>query len=307
MHRGRPDGVGGKDFGATGLSTVVASTSLNFDVSVFEILCPLMVGGRIEVVRDVLALGERPGADWPASLVGGVPSAFAQLLAQGSVSVTPEHVVLAGEALTAKAVRDVRTALPGVKIANIYGPTEATVYATAWHDRDDQNRGTDRNPPIGRPIANTKAYVLDPAFRPVPPGVTGQLCLGGNGLARGYLNRGGLTADRFVADPFGPAGSRMYLTGDLVRWTAAGELEYLGRADHQVKIRASVSSSARSRTPCAPIPVSPTRSWSCARRTATSASSATSSATSATSGRTWPGRCRSTWCRPASCGWTSSR
>ncbi|HTI21578.1 MAG TPA: amino acid adenylation domain-containing protein, partial [Kutzneria sp.] len=221
-----------RDFGADGLSTVVASTSLNFDVSVFEILCPLMVGGRIEVVRDVLALGERPGADWPASLVSGVPSAFAQLLAQGAVSVTPKHVVLAGEALTAKAVRDVRAALPGVKIANIYGPTEATVYATAWFDD-----GADRNPPIGRPIANTKAYVLDSAFRPVPPGVTGQLCLGGNGLARGYLNRGGLTADRFVADPFGPAGSRMYLTGDLVRWTADGELEYLGRADHQVKIR----------------------------------------------------------------------
>jgi amino acid adenylation domain-containing protein/non-ribosomal peptide synthase protein (TIGR01720 family) len=221
-----------KDFGAAGLSTVVASTSLNFDVSVFEILCPLMIGGSIEIVRDVLALGERSGSDWRASLVSGVPSAFAQLLAQGAVSVTPEHVVLAGEALTASAVRDVRKALPGVKIANIYGPTEATVYATAWYDD-----GADRNPPIGRPIANTRAYVLDSAFRPVPPGVTGQLCLGGTGLARGYLNRGGLTADRFVADPFGPAGSRMYLTGDVVRWTADGELEYLGRADHQVKIR----------------------------------------------------------------------
>ncbi|QUQ65089.1 non-ribosomal peptide synthetase [Kutzneria sp. CA-103260] len=221
-----------KDFGIAGLSTVVASTSLNFDVSVFEILCPLMLGGCIEVVRDVLSLGERTGTDWTASLVSGVPSAFAQLLAQSAVSVTPEHVVLAGEALTAKAVRDVRNALPGARIANIYGPTEATVYATAWYDDS-----TDRNPPIGRPIANTTAYVLDPAFRPVPPGVTGQLCLGGTGLARGYLNRGGLTADRFVADPFGPAGSRMYLTGDLVRWTAEGELEYLGRLDHQVKIR----------------------------------------------------------------------
>ncbi|GAA3438553.1 non-ribosomal peptide synthetase [Kutzneria kofuensis] len=225
-----------KDFGVDGLSTVVASTSLNFDVSVFEILCPLMIGGSIDVVRDVLALGERPGAEWKASLVSGVPSAFAQLLAQGAVSVTPEHVVLAGEALTASAVQDVRAALPGVRIANIYGPTEATVYATAWYD-DLDDRGVDRNPPIGRPIANTRAYVLDSAFRPVPPGVTGQLCLGGTGLARGYLNRGGLTADRFVADPFGPAGSRMYLTGDLVRWTADGELEYLGRADHQVKIR----------------------------------------------------------------------
>ncbi|MGH3901348.1 MAG: amino acid adenylation domain-containing protein [Pseudonocardiaceae bacterium] len=226
------------DFGPSGLSQVVAATSLNFDVSVFEIFCPLTVGGCVEVVRDVLALGERPSEHGAASLVSAVPSAFSQLLAHGTMLVAPEHVVLAGEALSARAVRDIRAALPGSRIANIYGPTEATVYATAWYCCEIPDDGTpDRAPPIGRPITNTRAYVLDPRLHPVPPGVPGELYLGGRGLARGYLNRPGLTAERFVADPFVGAGTRMYRTGDVVRWTSTGEVDYLGRADHQVKIR----------------------------------------------------------------------
>ncbi|OXM62114.1 non-ribosomal peptide synthase/polyketide synthase [Amycolatopsis vastitatis] len=212
-------------------STVVASTSLNFDVSVFEIFAPLMTGATVEIVRDVLALGEGEHDGRPVGLVSGVPSAFAQLLAQGAVSVRPSTVVLAGEALTLHALHDIRKALPDSRIANIYGPTESTVYATAWyHD-------TDRTPPIGRPIAGIRAYVLDRGMRPVPVGVPGELHLGGAGVARGYLGRPGLTAGRFVADPFGEPGARMYRTGDVVRWTTRGELEYLGRADDQVKIR----------------------------------------------------------------------
>ncbi|WP_410640976.1 non-ribosomal peptide synthase/polyketide synthase [Amycolatopsis sp. lyj-346] len=212
-------------------STVVASTSLNFDVSVFEIFAPLMTGATVEIVRDVLALGEGEHTGRPVGLVSGVPSAFAQLLAQGAVSVRPSTVVLAGEALTLHALHDIRKALPGSRVANIYGPTESTVYATAWyHD-------TDRPPPIGRPIAGIRAYVLDRGMRPVPVGVPGELHLGGAGVARGYLGRPGLTAGRFVADPFAGPGARMYRTGDVVRWTARGELEYLGRADDQVKIR----------------------------------------------------------------------
>jgi amino acid adenylation domain-containing protein/non-ribosomal peptide synthase protein (TIGR01720 family) len=221
-------------FGPAGLSTVVASTSLNFDVSVFEIVCPLLAGGSIEVVDDLLALAEpRPGG-WSASLVSAVPSAFGQLLAQGALAVRADTVVLAGEALSAKAVAEVRAALPGARIANIYGPTEATVYAAAWYD---DGSGVDTAPPIGRPVADTRAYVLDAALRPVPRGVPGQLYLGGRGVARGYLGRPGLTAQRFVADPFGAAGARMYATGDVVRWGRDGDIEYLGRADHQVKIR----------------------------------------------------------------------
>ncbi|HEY6421687.1 MAG TPA: amino acid adenylation domain-containing protein, partial [Pseudonocardiaceae bacterium] len=222
------------DFGASGLSRVVASTSLNFDVSVFEMFCPLLVGGSIEVVRDVLTLAEPREGQWTASLVSAVPSAFSQVLAQGHMAVTADNVVLAGEALSARAVGDIRAMLPGSRIANIYGPTEATVYATAWY-----SNGADRDqaPPIGRPIWNTSVYVLDAGLRPVPVGVAGELFIAGAGLARGYLDRPGLTAERFVACPFGAPGERMYRTGDVVRWNSAGEVEYLGRADDQVKIR----------------------------------------------------------------------
>ncbi|HEX9334746.1 MAG TPA: amino acid adenylation domain-containing protein, partial [Pseudonocardiaceae bacterium] len=211
-----------------------ASTSLNFDVSVFEIFCPLLAGGAVEIVADLLALAERRLILPRASLISGVPSAFGQLLAERALTTGADTVVLAGEALPAHLVRDISAAMPGCRVANIYGPTEACVYATAWYS---DGRDQDQAPPIGRPIMNSSAFVLDGTFRPVPIGVPGELCLGGRGLARGYHQRPGLTADRFVADPFGPAGSRLYRTGDIVRWTARGELEYLGRSDHQVKIR----------------------------------------------------------------------
>ncbi|WP_258382621.1 non-ribosomal peptide synthetase, partial [Streptomyces sp. NTH33] len=221
------------EFTGRGLSHVVASTSLTFDVSVFEILSPLLAGGRVEVVRDLLALAERPGP-WRAGLLSAVPSALDRLLAEDTVHVTADTVVLAGEALPARAVRQVREAVPGCRVMNIYGPTEATVYATAFTcDPADP----DRDPPIGRPVGGARAYVLDARLRPVPVGAPGELYLAGTGVARGYLNRPGLTASRFLADPFGPPGGRMYRTGDLVRWTADGDLLYLGRTDDQVKVR----------------------------------------------------------------------
>ncbi|WP_322741177.1 amino acid adenylation domain-containing protein [Streptomyces hygroscopicus] len=212
------------------LSRVLAATSLSFDVSVFELFAPLVSGGSVEVVRDVLAL---LGRRWSGSLISAVPSALAQVVGQEGLAVEVRTVVLAGEALSARAVAEIRGVLPGCQVANIYGPTEATVYATAWFAGADETVV----PAIGRPIANSRVYVLDAGLAPVPVGVVGELYLAGAGLARGYLGRPGLTAERFVACPFGAVGERMYRTGDLVRWNAAGELEYLGRVDSQVKVR----------------------------------------------------------------------
>ncbi|QKW30763.1 non-ribosomal peptide synthase/polyketide synthase [Streptomyces seoulensis] len=220
-------------FGADRLGHVIAATSLNFDVSVFELLCPLTAGGTVEVVADLPALADEPAAR-RAGLLSGVPSVVSRLLAGGTPPVTADTVVLAGEALSAQTAHEVRAAMPGCEIANIYGPTEATVYATAWFGGE---RLPDQAPPIGRAVARTRAYVLDRSLRPQPVGVTGELYLGGPGLARGYLGRPGLTAARFVADPFGAPGERMYRTGDLVRRRADGELEYVGRIDQQVKVR----------------------------------------------------------------------
>ncbi|MFJ4284001.1 non-ribosomal peptide synthase/polyketide synthase [Streptomyces massasporeus] len=223
------------DIGPERLSDVLASTSLNFDVSVFEMFGPLLSGGRIEIVRDVLALLEAEPRGY--SLISAVPSALAHTLGQsGAPRLSADLVVLAGEGLSAHTANAIRAAVPGCALANIYGPTEATVYATAWYGPAGDGPW-DRTPPIGRPRHNTRVLVLDAGLRPVPPGVAGELYLAGAGLARGYLNRPGLTAERFVADPYGSAGSRMYRTGDLVRWTADGQVEYLGRTDDQVKVR----------------------------------------------------------------------
>ncbi|MGW7057978.1 amino acid adenylation domain-containing protein [Streptomyces sp. NPDC054904] len=222
-----------REFGPRRLSRVLGSTSLNFDVSVFEMFAPLVSGGCLEVVRDVLAVLDTPSKEWRGTLISGVPSAVAQLLADGTAKVSADTVVLAGEGLPAHTANAVRDAVPGCRVANIYGPTEATVYTTAWITETEVTR----NPPIGRPLQNTQVYVLDRALEPLAPGIAGELYIGGEGLARGYLGRPGLTAERFVANPFGAPGARMYRTGDVVRWTADGQVEYLGRSDDQVKIR----------------------------------------------------------------------
>ncbi|MGP4023221.1 amino acid adenylation domain-containing protein, partial [Actinomadura sp. 3N407] len=218
-------------YGPDRMRRVLFSTSLNFDVSLFEWLVPLTVGGEIEVVRDLLEIAERGG--WSGTLISGVPSAVAVLLARGGLRLDVGDVAFGGEALPPQLVKDARALLPDARISNIYGPTEATIFVTGWYD-DGNAEG---HAPIGRPMANTRLYVLDGRLRPVPAGVPGELYLAGDGLARGYLRRPALTADRFVACPFGGPGERMYRTGDLVRWNHAGEIEYLGRLDHQVKVR----------------------------------------------------------------------
>ncbi|WP_078612810.1 non-ribosomal peptide synthetase [Streptomyces canus] len=218
-------------FGADRLRRVLAATSLTFDVSVFELFAPLVAGGQVEIVRNLLELAERP---WTGSLISGVPSALAGLLASPPLRFSAPLLVLAGEALPEQLVRQIRESLPGTGIVNLYGPTEGTVYATDWESTDPREVLA---PPIGRPLPHTRAYVLDRWLRPVPVGVPGELYLGGAGVARGYLNRTALSATRFVADPFAAPGGRMYRTGDLVRWLPDGTLDYLGRGDDQVKIR----------------------------------------------------------------------
>ncbi|MFI7637690.1 amino acid adenylation domain-containing protein [Nonomuraea sp. NPDC049400] len=219
-------------FGPDGLARTLLTTSLSFDVSVFELFAPLVCGGTVEVLQDALALADR-SADAPrATLVSGVPSVLHQLTAREHRCTRSETVVFAGEGLSPRVAASVKQATGAARIMNIYGPTEATVYATAWSDEEEVAGA----PPIGRPLPNFEAYVLDDELRPVPDGAGGELYIAGAGLARCYVNRPDLTAERFVACPFRP-GERMYRTGDLVRRTAGGLLVFEGRVDDQVKIR----------------------------------------------------------------------
>ncbi|MEU6679781.1 amino acid adenylation domain-containing protein [Streptomyces sp. NPDC046925] len=211
---------------------LLAGTSVNFDVSAFEIFTTLATGGVVEVVRDVLVLGERES--WNGSVISTVPSAFAELVDEISGRTSVETVVFAGEALPSSLVEKTRKAFPGVRVVNAYGQSES-FYATTFTVDADTRPGSG-SAPVGTPLGNMRTYVLGPGLSPVPPGVVGELYVGGS-VGRGYHGRPELTAERFVADPFGPAGARMYRTGDLARWNDAGQLEYVGRDDTQVKVR----------------------------------------------------------------------
>ncbi|WP_260615516.1 amino acid adenylation domain-containing protein, partial [Streptomyces sp. WAC05292] len=219
--------------GITAGSRVVQFASVGFDVTVWDLVMSLCVGGRIIVVpaeRRVAgpALTEyiaRHGATHmilPPSLVSALPPECE--LPDGSVLIVGTEAV-PGELIARWAGR--------VRVVVAYGLTEASVNSTLW----PADPGRPGPAPIGRPDPNTRAYVLDTALRPVPVGAEGELYVAGRGLARGYLGRPGLTAERFVADPYGEPGTRMYRTGDRVRWAADGNLEFLGRADGQIKIR----------------------------------------------------------------------
>ena len=231
-----------RDYPAGPDDIVLGRTAISFDAAAWEIWLPLVTGAALciaptETARD--------------------PGKLAALIAQQSITVAQfvpsllEPVMVAapgalnhirrlfcgGEALPVSLVHSA-LASNGTPVVNLYGPTETTIQITSWQiaSRDDLS---DQMPsaPIGRPIWNTRVYVLDVGLQPVPSGVAGELYVSGAGLARGYLGRAGLTAERFVADPFGPSGSRMYRTGDLARWRRDGVLEFLGRADAQVKLR----------------------------------------------------------------------
>ena len=212
------------------LDGVLAGTSICFDLSVFETFVPLMLGGRIVLAENVLALPQIPARN-TVRLINTVPSAMTELLRGNGVPESVRTVNLAGEPLAQSLVETIYQ-LPHIqRVFDLYGPTEATVYSSfALRTRGGRNQ-------IGRPLPNEQLFILDQRLQPVPIGVPGELFIGGAGLARGYLNQPELTAERFTENPFGPPGSRLYRTGDLVRYLPDGNVEYLGRIDHQVKIR----------------------------------------------------------------------
>ncbi len=210
---------------------MLAGTSINFDVSVFEVFTTLSTGGCLDLVRDVLVLAERGG--WSGDVLHTVPSVFAGMLERFAGTVDAATFVFAGEQMTADLVAQMRVAAPKAALVNAYGQTES-FYATAYTVPEGwSGKG---GVPIGRPLGGMRAYVLGPDLMPLSTGATGELYIAG-AVARAYHRRADLTAERFVADPFGPPGSRMYRTGDLARWNGDGQLENLGRGDSQMKIR----------------------------------------------------------------------
>jgi amino acid adenylation domain-containing protein len=211
---------------------VLASTSVCFDLSVFEIFLPLCWGGSAVLVENALELSDV--AHTGITLVNTVPSVMGELLRLGALPPSVNTVCLAGEPLAQSLVDAVR-ACDGVEhVYNLYGPSESTTYSTVAAARAEAALP----PAIGVPVAGTRVRVLDRWFEPVPIGVVGELHIGGAGVARGYLGCPGLTAERFVPDPLSvEPGARVYRTGDLARWRIDGELAFVGRADHQVKLR----------------------------------------------------------------------
>jgi amino acid adenylation domain-containing protein/FkbH-like protein len=216
-------------FSAEELSGVLASTSICFDLSIFELFVPLCLGGRVMLAENALALARLPAAG-EVRLVNTVPSAMRELLAARAVPGGVITVNLAGEPLASSLVDQIYAQTAVRNVYDLYGPTETTTYST-WALREPGE-----TPTIGRPLPNESVWLLDKQSQRVPIGIPGELFIGGDGLARGYLNRSELSAQRFVPHPFQPD-ARLYRTGDLARWRRDGKLEYLGRLDHQVKIR----------------------------------------------------------------------
>ncbi|HLL65855.1 MAG TPA: amino acid adenylation domain-containing protein [Micromonosporaceae bacterium] len=231
MQREYPIGVG---------DTVLQKTPATFDVSVWEFFWPLMVGARMVLARpdghrDNAYLVDLIRAE-RVTTIHFVPAMLRYFLAAGHAAEATDlvRIFCSGEALSADLRDRCFATLPQVELHNLYGPTEAAVDVTYWQCLPEH---TEPAVPIGRPIANIRCYILDPAGRPVPVGVDGELHLAGIGLARGYLNRPELTAEKFVPDPFDGTGTgRMYRTGDVVRWRPDGAIAFLGRNDDQVKL-----------------------------------------------------------------------
>ncbi|WP_420127105.1 non-ribosomal peptide synthase/polyketide synthase [Longimicrobium sp.] len=216
---------------------LLAITTLSFDISVLELFLPLLSGARVEVLdrataADPALLREAVGAG-AGTVLQATPATWRLLLDAGWEGAPGLRALSGGEALPAELATRLRARVGA--LWNVYGPTETTIWSTAQHLEAEVGRG---QVSIGAPVANTRVYVLDRYLSPLPAGVPGELYIGGAGVARGYLGRPGLTAEKFVPDPFSAEpGARLYRTGDLARWQPDGTLDFLGRNDFQVKVR----------------------------------------------------------------------
>ncbi|HWM06187.1 MAG TPA: amino acid adenylation domain-containing protein [Actinophytocola sp.] len=219
--------------------TFLHSSASSFDVTTFELWGALLTGARVvpappgPLESAVLA---RLVRDHRVSVLWLTAGLFHQLVEHDPATLSEvDHLLAGGDVLAPEAVRAALSARAGRPVTNGYGPTENTTFTSCHTMTDPAQVGT--TTPIGRPVQHSTVYVLDADLRPVPTGAPGELFSGGAGVGRGYLRRPALTATKFVPDPFGPPGSRMYRTGDRARWRADGTLEFLGRVDHQVKVR----------------------------------------------------------------------
>jgi amino acid adenylation domain-containing protein len=220
---------------------LLQKTALTFDASAWEFFWPLITGATLVVARPY---AEKDGdymvktlQEQGVTVLQLVPSLLKLLVEQEGFENcrSLRHVFCGGEALPAAVCERFFERLPHAQLTNVYGPTETTMHVTTWECRKDT---LERLVPIGRPVGNTQAYILDQNMQPVPIGVPGELCIGGVQVARGYLNRPELTAERFISDPFSKQrGRKLYRTGDLTRFRPDAGIEFLGRIDHQVKIR----------------------------------------------------------------------
>lgn len=217
-------------FTAEEIAGMLASTSICFDLSVFEIFVPLSRGGKVILAPTALHLPTLPAAA-EVTLINTVPSAMTELVRNHAVPENVRVVNLAGEPLKNALVQQVYAQAKVQRVFNLYGPSEDTTYSTF----SLVTEGITTEPTIGRPIANTQAYILDAQLQPVPIDVIGELYLCGAGVARGYRNRPTLTAEKFLSNPFGAG--QLYRTGDLARYLPNGDIEFLGRRDNQVKLR----------------------------------------------------------------------
>lgn len=213
----------------------LATTTISFDISILEFYVPLLQGAKLviateDIVHDPLLLAQAIQTN-SITIMQGTPTLWKMMVRHAPEALNHLYILVGGEALAISLANDLQAC--GAKVRNMYGPTETTIWSTS----QVVDAIVEEMPALGKPLSQTQLYILDAHLQPVPVGVIGELYIAGQGVTRGYHHRSALTAERFIANPFGGPGSRMYRTGDLVAWNNSGTLDYISRADFQTKIR----------------------------------------------------------------------